>query len=268
MNAKLLVLDPLAALLGAETNSHRDQDIRRVLAPVAALAQKTGVAIVCIRHLNKSGGQNAKYRGGGSIGIIGAARAAFLFAGKPGETDQYVFAPIKNNLSRGKPAALEYSVKDKNGQPVIDWHGESFHTADSLLAQPQDAEESNALGDARNFLTELLKDGPQDAREVFSEAREARVSRRTLQRAKADLGIVSKKEGIGPGQHWEWALPNIAKQPQKITNDGNLATFDQVIEAKPDTSASSPKIANNESLAGFGHEDDNLDSQPVDGIQR
>src|SRR5207249_5432167 len=41
VDAKLLVLDPLVATLGAETNSYRDQDIRRTLAPVAALAGRT-----------------------------------------------------------------------------------------------------------------------------------------------------------------------------------------------------------------------------------
>jgi Bifunctional DNA primase/polymerase, N-terminal/AAA domain/Primase C terminal 1 (PriCT-1) len=259
VKAKLLVLDPLMAMLGAETNSYRDQDIRRVLAPVAALAEKTGVAVTCIRHLNKSGGQNAKYRGGGSIGIIGAARAAFLFAEKPGEEGQFVFAPIKNNLSRGKPAALEYSVEDRNGQPVINWHGASLHTATSLLAQPQDAVDSSALREARNFLTELLKDGPQDARAVFREAGDAKISARTLRRAKAELGIVSKKEGIGEGQHWEWELPNVAKR-------GDLAVFGETHETKPDTSTSSLKIANPESLEAFGLEDGNLRGQPDGGI--
>lgn len=267
VKAKLVVLDPLVAMLGADTNSYRDQDIRRVLAPVAALAEKTGVAVICIRHLNKSGGQNAKYRGGGSIGIIGAARAAFLFAEKPGEEGRYVFAPVKGNLWRGKPPALEYSIADSDGQPVIEWHGVSVHTATSLLAQPEGAEESNALTDGRNFLTEFLKYGPQDADAVFREARKAKVSERTLYRAKAALAIQSKKDGIGEGQHWEWVLPNLAKDSPKIANSENLAAFGQVIETKPDDSASSPKIAKPEILAAFGPDNGNLRGEP-DGLKQ
>ena len=219
VGAKALVLDPLVAMLGIETNSYRDQDMRRVLAPVAQLAEKTGVAVICIRHLNKGGGQNAKYRGGGSIGIIGAARAAFLFAEKPGVQNRYVFAPIKANLARSKPSSLEYSIEDSDGQPVITWHGTSTHTAASLLAQPEGAEEGNALADAQNFLTYFLGDGPRDCEEVFREARRARVSDRTLYRAKATLGIMSRKVGIGTGQHWEWALSNIANEPSKVANN-------------------------------------------------
>jgi hypothetical protein len=34
------------AFLSAETNSHRDQDMRRALAPSARVAERTGAAIV------------------------------------------------------------------------------------------------------------------------------------------------------------------------------------------------------------------------------
>jgi len=258
VNAKLLVLDPFVAMLAADTNSYRDQDIRRVLAPVAALAEKTGVAVVCIRHLNKSGGQNAKYRGGGSIGIIGAARAAFLFADKPGEEGRYVFAPVKGNLWRGKPAALEYSIEDRDGQPGISWKGVSVHSAASLLAQPEGAEESNGLADARNFLSEFLADGPRDSREVFKEARKARVSERTLYRAKAALGIKSQKEGIGDGQHWEWVFPKVVNEPPKFANNQDLAAFGKDIETKPVNSDGSPKAAKDGSMAALASEDGNL----------
>jgi hypothetical protein len=262
VGARLVVIDPLVATLGAETNSYRDQDVRRALAPLAALAERTGVAVICIRHLNKSGGQNPKYRGGGTIGIIGAARAAFLFGDAPGHDGVHVMAPVKGNLWRRKPAALEYSIEDRDGQPVIAWRGASVHTAKSLLAQPEGAEESNALTDARNFLTEFLKDGPRQADAVFREARRAKVSERTLYRAKAALGILSQKEGIGEGQHWVWSLPNTAKGSSKIANNGILAAFEQSAETKPINSTESPKIAKFRDLAAFGGDDGNLRSEP------
>ena len=75
--AKFVVIDPLMAHLAA-TDSHRDQDVRGVLAPLAALAARHGVALLVVRHLNKSGRGHPLYRGGGSIGIVGAARSALL----------------------------------------------------------------------------------------------------------------------------------------------------------------------------------------------
>jgi hypothetical protein len=258
VNAKLLVLDPLVATLDSETNTYRDQDIRRALAPVAALADRTGVAVIGIRHLTKGSGQNPKYRGGGSIGIIGAARAAFLFADAPGQDRVHVMAPVKGNLWRGKPEALQYVIEEKGGQPVIEWHGKSNHSAQSLLAQPDSPEESNALADAKNFLIDFLKDGPRSAKEAQKEARRAGVFERTLYRAKAALGIMSRKSGIGEGQHWEWGLPNAVREPTKTANNESLAIFEQASETKPVTPTSSPNIAKSENLAMFRTDDGNL----------
>jgi hypothetical protein len=78
VGARLVVVDPLMAFLSGDTNSHRDQDVRRALAPLAGLAERTGASVLVIRHLNKAAANNPLYRGGGSIGIIGAARMAFV----------------------------------------------------------------------------------------------------------------------------------------------------------------------------------------------
>jgi hypothetical protein len=78
---------------------------------------------------------------------------------------------------------------------------------------------------------------------VFCEARKAGVSHRTLYRAKAGLGIVSEKKGIGEGQGWEWRLRNIAKDPPKIARNEALATFGKDVEINPVNSNCSPKIA-------------------------
>jgi hypothetical protein len=265
VKAALLVIDPLVATLGAQTNSYRDQDIRRALAPLADLAERTGVAVICIRHLNKSGGPNPKYRGGGSIGIIGAARAAFLFADAPGQEGAHVMAPIKGNLWRSKPAALEYTIGERHDQPVIEWHGESQYSAQSLLVQPESKEESNALADAKNFLAEFLNSGPRRAADAMREARCAGIATRTLQRAKAVLGTKSKKSGIGEGQHWEWELPNVSTHPPKIVNSVSLATFEQSPATTPVVPMSSPKVANSDDLATSGPDDGSLDPSFADG---
>ncbi len=80
MGALLVVVDPLTAYLSERINSHRDQDCRRALWPLTKLAEETGAAVVVVRHLNKGNASNPLYRGGGSIGIIGAARSGLLVA--------------------------------------------------------------------------------------------------------------------------------------------------------------------------------------------
>ena len=60
------------AYLPYGTDSHKAQDIRRVLSRLAALADRTGCTVLLLRHLNKAKGGDPLYRGGGSIGIVGA----------------------------------------------------------------------------------------------------------------------------------------------------------------------------------------------------
>src|SRR5215217_7058387 len=67
VGARLVVIDPIMAFLGENINSNSDKDVRSALKPLKQLAERTGAAIVIVRHLNKSPGGNVLYRGG-SIG--------------------------------------------------------------------------------------------------------------------------------------------------------------------------------------------------------
>ena len=79
----LIVVDPLVAGLPRDSvNSHRDQDVRSVLAPLAALAAEHNVAVVATMHFSKSA-TSALLGAGGSIGFIGAARSILVFGLTP-----------------------------------------------------------------------------------------------------------------------------------------------------------------------------------------
>lgn len=203
-DAALVIIDPLMAYLGADVNSHRDQDIRRTLAPLSALAERTGAAVLVVRHLNKGSGP-ALYRGGGSIGIIGAARAALLVAPDPEDETRRILAVSKSNLG-ALPPALAYRVEGDvaTGAARIVWEGATAHTAAELLATRVDDDERGARGEAHDFLRELLADGPVAATEVRRLSLEAGISNRTLERAKRDLGVLSDRDGFGPGSHVSW----------------------------------------------------------------
>src|SRR5215212_3292730 len=73
-DATLVIVDPLMAYLHRRHNANSDQDVRRALAALKTFGERTGVAIVIVRHLNKSTSANPLYRGGGSIGILAATK--------------------------------------------------------------------------------------------------------------------------------------------------------------------------------------------------
>ena len=206
MQGRLVIIDPLTAYLSGYVNAHKDSDCRRALWPLAQLADDTGVAVVVVRHLNKATGGNPLYRGGGSIGIIGAARSGLLVAHDPDDCDRRVLASTKCNLAK-LPASLGFALDTAdNGALRIGWTGPSAHTAETLLAAPRDDEDRGELQEAMDVLREILATGPMPARDATAEARKAGVSTRTLDRAKSALGVKSRKQGFS-GNGWTWFLP-------------------------------------------------------------
>jgi hypothetical protein len=213
VKAKLIVIDPLMAFLGGNVNAHRDQDVRRALHPLAKMAEQTGAAILVVRHLNKSMGGSPLYRGGGSIGIIGAARSGLLVARDPDDPDRRVLASTKCNLAR-LPPSLSYSIEPhENGAIRICWIGESSHAADGLLAAPVDAEDRGAVQGAVDVLRSILSNGQQPCASVKAQASAAGIRSRTLQRAKDVLHVCSRRIGFGDAGVWYWGLPESAGVP-------------------------------------------------------
>lgn len=152
----LIVVDVLISFLGSDTNSYKDQDIRaQVMAPLKRLCEETGCTVIALRHLNKGQGA-AIYRGGGSIGIIGAARAAFLVAKDPENEERRLFAPVKFNLGP-MPRAMAYRLEDNPllGCAHVHWLGETDDTAESHNQSaygPSEREDS----DVRTFIQDYF----------------------------------------------------------------------------------------------------------------
>ena len=207
VEAALVVIDPLMAFLPGQVDSHRDQDVRRVLAPLAALAAETAATVLVVRHLSKASVGNPLYRGGGSIGIIGAARAGMVVAKDPEDPtgERRVLAVVKCNLA-APPPSLAYRLA-ADGPVRVEWLGETALTADALLSSTIGGEERTALAEAEDFLREVLSDGPVEANAVLKDARGAGISEKTLRRAKERLGVEAIRSGFGSGGRWCWRLP-------------------------------------------------------------
>jgi len=202
VGAALVVVDPLAAYLGGEVDGHRDQHVRRALHPLAALADRAGAAVVVIRHLRKSASADPLYRGGGSIGIVAAARSALLVARDPEDEHRRVLAPVKNNLSAPAPS-LAWRLVAEGDVARVAWEGESPHDARALLAVPADPQERTERDGAREWLEEALAGGAMPVRDLKREAAAAG-SWRTVERAKPAAGVEPLKSGWGTG--WLWRL--------------------------------------------------------------
>lgn len=206
-DAALVIVDVLNAFLSSKVDGHKDQDIRGALMPMARMAERTGCCVVLIRHLNKSGGSNPLYRGGGSIGMIGAARAALLVGIDPDDEGRRILAVTKCNLAAHPPALAYRLMSDPdNGCARVQWEGSTAHKASDLLSIPHDGDDHN---DAADVLRAILEDGPLWAKEAFDRMADAGFSKDQAKRAKARLKVRTEKVGK-PGdaeQGWRWELP-------------------------------------------------------------
>lgn len=199
---RLIVVDPLVPFVEGTVNS--DRSIRLALMPLAQLARRTGAAVVVVHHLNKSGGTSALYRAAGTIGLIGLVRSALYAGDLPGSDGKRVLAQIKSNC--GPPAtSLAYEFRERFGVTTIDWIGESEYSADDLCSFTG-RDQNSALTEAAHVIFSILGEGRVEAKSVIRLASEAGVSAATLKRAKKALGVISFREGFGPGSKFFWRL--------------------------------------------------------------
>ena len=216
--AVLVAIDPFTAALGASVNSYKDQDVRRVLAPLAQLATDTDAAIVFIRHFRKGGG-SAEDAGGGSVGIGAACRSVLRVDADPENPDRYLLSSVKSSVSK-KPPTLGYRIESvalSGPTPIetsrIVWDGESSWTADALAAHATNSEERPRADEAKDWLINALGNGSKSAKELFKAADSEGIPRRTLQRAADVLRINKLRKGFGEGSLWSLSAAGRAIEP-------------------------------------------------------
>src|SRR5215208_965880 len=196
VDAELVIIDPIMAFMGEEVNPNSDKEVRRALTPVKQLAERLGVAVLIVRHLNKTPGGNHLYRGGGSIGIIGAARVGLLVGPHPDDDDLRVLAGQKSNLGPS-PESLKYRIETaENNSARVSYEGTVEMKPQDLLKGPQDEEERSAADEARDFLRSVLAGGVRkESNSVKAEAKSIGISETTLNRVKRSIGVKSVKVG-------------------------------------------------------------------------
>lgn len=210
--AALIVIDPITAYLG-DADSHKNAEIRALLAPLSDLAAKHGAAVVCVSHLNKMGGGEALMRVTGSLAFVAAARSAWLVAKDLEDDTRRLFLPLKNNIGNDKNglafAVQSAQVKSEAGlieTSRVMWEAEAVTvTANEAMIPQGDPDEQSATDEAQGWLRELLGAGPMKAAEVQKEARQAGIGDKPLRRARERLGIKPTKRDFKGG--WEWGLP-------------------------------------------------------------
>ena len=189
-NAKLVIIDPIQAYLGADVDMNRANEVRPIFMRLGQVAQRTGCAILLIGHLNKAAGMQSLQRGLGSIDIAAAVRSV-MFIGKL-KHDPTVRILTHEKSSLAPPgASLAFSLGDEGG---FRWVGEYDITADEMLSGIEPQRETKTQ-QAKDLICTLLAGGKQVLSEDIDKAAlERGIPGRTVRDAKRELGDALKSK--------------------------------------------------------------------------
>ena len=194
--AKLVILDPLQAYIGANVDMHRANEIRPVMKHLAEVAQRQQCAVVLIGHLNKAIGMKSSYRGLGSIDIPASARSVLLVGRIKDNPTIRVMAQIKSSLApEGEPIAFEL-----NKETGFRFIGKYDISIDDLL---NGVATTSKLEQAEKLLQDMLSDGSAiKQKQLQQQAKIRNISERTLNEAKKNVGVKSFRSN----NEWYWKL--------------------------------------------------------------
>lgn len=210
---KLVIFDPLTAFLG-RTDSHRDAEIRGLLAPFSALLAKYDVAGLMIIHLNKNKQAGASHRIMGSVGINNAARQVWFVKEDEEDRRRKLFLAGKRNLTQDV-SGLVFTIVGVD----LQHKGEVFKTCKvEWLPEILEVTADDEYGEEPKFISKLqqaqdiiqlaLGDGPRPAEEVRAMLETVNCSRGTISAACRKERVIITFAGQGGEKKSVWKLSN------------------------------------------------------------
>lgn len=194
--AKLMILDPIQAYLGAKMDMNRANEARDMTKHLGQVAERTGCAIVLIGHMNKNAGGKVAYRGMGSIDFFAVARSVLLVGRVKGQENRRAMIQIKNNLAE-RGHAKSFVLTDG----VFTWKGDYDITEDELAGGF--APKTSKQEEAKDLLVSLSCTAKEAAvSQIQEKARDRGISWRTMEMVKKELQIKSQKVNNA----WYWIL--------------------------------------------------------------
>jgi hypothetical protein len=203
-SARLLIVDPIVAFLGAKMDMNRSNEVRPRMKALANIGRDFNAAVLVVRHLRKQGSNGVKgkdiYNGAGSIDFTAAVRSELQVS--EGKDGTLYLNHIKSNVGpKGK--SISYSINDDEfewGTIIDSWE---------VNRQSRVSRKFATEDKARLFIFDFLRDHPEGlpSNDIYMAANAMKIGDKALRAAKAGLVIVWKE-----GTRWLWKLDPKAKR--------------------------------------------------------
>lgn len=131
VDAKLLVMDPIQAFVGAGVDINRANEVRAVLKPLCDMAQRNKCAVLLIGHLNKARGLISICRGIGSMDFTATVRSVLIVGRYRDDPNIRIIVHDKSSLSP-EGDSIAFRLDGETG--TFEWlDGFENVTADEIL---------------------------------------------------------------------------------------------------------------------------------------
>ena len=211
----LVLLDPLMSRLDASLDTHRDAEVRLALEPIAAVANRTGVVVLGLIHVNKGGSADPLTALMGSRAFAAVARAVLFVMVDPDDDSVRLLGQPKNNLGRADLTTLTFRIEsahvaDTPEGPVytgkLVWTGTTDVTIREAMTTAGDADDTRtAATEATDWLLDYLKSqgGAAEFVDVRREAGRAGHNLTSVQRARKRAAVTTIARGFPRRTRWE-----------------------------------------------------------------
>lgn len=232
-SVRLVILDPVSAYIPREVNDHTEAEVRGMLRPLDEMAERYNVAVVLVKHLNKSDSGNARLLISGSIGYVNASRISLLAGDDPDDEERQVLVIAKRNLMKPRrglafarvPLCSEDVLRVLSARQAsrlsepqrlalteqlfrLSWLGETEVSAADLARARRGAPEKKLpprVAEAADWLRDFLMDSPRNSEEVFAAGEAKGFTKKNLYAAKDQIGFKAKPSTVRG--KWVWQLP-------------------------------------------------------------
>ena len=243
---QFVVADPIGNFVGG-AKTGRDSEVRSFLTPLQQIAEKKDIAFILVAHHGKAFHSHSQNQVLESVGFVNTARSVWQIYRDKMDKDLRYFAPSKTNDCID-PKAVSYRIVPPHGEVQIVATGIE-KTADDFMNEARQevkpGRPPEELTEAMTWLEDFLAAGEKPAKEIYEVAEVEGIKKRTLDSAKAKMGIESPRIGFGKGSYVVWKLPTINTPPYVADNSCNL--WECTIDCK--------NAENDKPLENKGHDD-------------
>lgn len=213
----MIVIDPITAVLSPRLNPNHAGDVRQLLDPLAALAERHRLAILAVTHFGKTATADTGRAVLGSAAWSQVPRSVLAVAADETNGDILVTNTKTNLAARTitRPARIVDTLVPIPGAAAtrvgaVSWGEVTDRDARDVLEADQNGDTRATRRGVDTWLREYLADGARWSTDIKADASGAGWSMPQVRDAKTRLGVQARKQGSGG---WAWHLPGTDPTP-------------------------------------------------------